>query len=142
MSMPLEQLLNLHITWPFILLNIGEEAAIAGSSQAAAAHLGIKLLVSIFGAVPSAQEGLLREIQSKLVGVKEDTSLPFVATLAQLVYKYPKAVLEHAEILKVYPFARQLCVFFQAARTTMLSQQVSTCAFIKAAGACHTLANQ
>lgn len=64
-------------------------------------HLGIQLLVAVFEAVPSAQEGLLREIQSKLVGVKEEVSLPFVAVLAQLVHKQARAVLEHAELLKV-----------------------------------------
>ena len=68
---------------------------------AAAVHLGIQTLVAIFEAVPAAQEGLLREIQSKLVGVKEETSLPFVAILAQLVHKHPRAVLQHAELLKV-----------------------------------------
>lgn len=64
-------------------------------------HLSIKLLVAVFEAMPSAQEGLLREIQSKLVGVQEEVSLPFVAVLAQLVHKHPKAVLQHADLLKV-----------------------------------------
>ena len=64
-------------------------------------HLGILTLVEVFEAVPTAQEGLLREIQSKLVGVKEETSLPFVAILAQLVHKHPRTVLQHAELLKV-----------------------------------------
>ena len=68
--------------------------------------LGIKLLVAAFDAHDDAREGLLREVQSKLVGVKEEVALPFVAVLSLWVHKHPKAVLQHAPLLKV----RQLLV--------------------------------
>ena len=103
----------------------GEDNPVAGSPPAAAAHLGIKLLVSLFGAVPSGQEELLRAIQSKLVGVKEEKSLPFVATLAKLVHRYPKAVLEHAEILKVC-FASQHDLSLHALHVKMGSTLTET----------------
>lgn len=82
----------------------GENSSKPCSPQAAAVHLGIQVLVALFEAVPSAQDGLLREIQSKLVGVPEEMSLPFVAVLAELVQRHPRAVLEHAELLKVANF--------------------------------------
>ena len=64
-------------------------------------QLGIKLLVAVFEAVSSVREALLRELQGRLVGVKEEVALPFVAVLGLLVQKHPRAVLEHANLLKV-----------------------------------------
>lgn len=63
-------------------------------------QLGIKLLVAVFEADDSIREALLREVQGRLVGVKEEVALPFVAVLGLLVHRHPRAVLEHANLLK------------------------------------------
>ena len=67
----------------------------------ATALLGIKLLVAAFDSSDFSREWLLKEVQGKFVGVKEETALPFVAVLSLLVHKHPKAVLQHAALLKV-----------------------------------------
>ncbi|DBA84856.1 TPA: hypothetical protein ACH3X1_005879 [Trebouxia sp. C0004] len=77
-----------------------EESAAAGAPHVAAVLLGIKLLVASFAASPGMRESLLREVQGKLVGVKEEVALPFVAVLGILVHRHPKAVLQHANLLK------------------------------------------
>lgn len=78
-----------------------ESATAAAAPPVAAVLLGIKLLVASFAASPSMRESLLREVQGKLVGVKEEVALPFVAVLGILVHRHPKAVLQHANLLKV-----------------------------------------
>lgn len=80
-----------------------EESATAAAAapHVAAVLLGIKLLVASFAASPGMRESLLREVQGKLVGVKEEVALPFVAVLGILVHRHPKAVLQHANLLKV-----------------------------------------
>ena len=70
----------------------------------AALQLGIKLLVAAFEADDSIREPLLREVQGRLVGVKEEVALPFIAVLGLLVHRHPRAVLEHANLLKVSNF--------------------------------------
>ncbi|DBB12258.1 TPA: hypothetical protein ACH3X3_006361, partial [Trebouxia sp. C0006] len=79
-----------------------EESATAAAAapHVAAVLLGIKLLVASFAASPGMRESLLREVQGKLVGVKEEVALPFVAVLGILVHRHPKAVLQHANLLK------------------------------------------
>ena len=67
-------------------------------------QLGIKLLVGVFEADTTMQEPVLRELQGRLVGVKEEVALPFVAVLGLLVQRHPRAVLEHANLLKVSCF--------------------------------------
>ena len=79
----------------------GGEAAAAAAPHVAAVQLGIKLLVAVFEAGNSVREGLLRELQGRLVGVKEEVALPFVAVLGLLVQRHPRAVLEDANLLKV-----------------------------------------
>lgn len=79
----------------------GGEAAAAAAPHVAAVQLGIKLLVAVFEADNSVREGLLRELQGRLVGVKEEVAQPFVAVLGLLVQRHPRAVLEHANLLKV-----------------------------------------
>ena len=64
-------------------------------------QLGIRLLVNVFEANNSVREALLRELQGRLVGVKDEVALPFVAVLGLLVQRHPRAVLEHANLLKV-----------------------------------------
>ncbi len=85
------------------LSSTGEEesATAAAAPHVAAVLLGIKLLVASFAASPGMRESLLREVQGKLVGVKEEVALPFVAVLGILVHRHPKAVLQHAILLKV-----------------------------------------
>ncbi|KAA6422807.1 MAG: hypothetical protein FRX49_07342 [Trebouxia sp. A1-2] len=81
----------------------GEEesaTAAAAAPHVAAVLLGIKLLVASFAASPGMRESLLREVQGKLVGVKEEVALPFVAVLSILVHRHPQAVLQHANLLK------------------------------------------
>ena len=78
-----------------------EDAAAAAAPHVAAVQLGIKLLVVSFDVNHSIRESLLREVQGKLVGVKEEVALPFVAVLGILVHRHPKAVLQHASLLKV-----------------------------------------
>lgn len=82
-------------------LATGEEEAAATAPHVPAVLLGIKLLVASFAASPSNRESLLRGVQGKLVGVKEEVALPFVAVLGILVHKHPRAVLQHANLLKV-----------------------------------------
>ena len=79
----------------------GGAAATAATAHVAAVQLGIKLLVASFEADTSMREALLRELQGRLVGVKEEVALPFVAVLGLLVQRHPRAVLEHASLLKV-----------------------------------------
>ena len=86
-----------------MLMLSGEEdaAAAAAAPHLAAVQLGIKLLVVSFDVNHSIRESLLREVQGKLVGVKEEVALPFVAVLGIFVHRHPKAVLQHASLLKV-----------------------------------------
>lgn len=86
-----------------VLLTGEEESATAAAAapHVAAVLLGIKLLVASFAASPGMRESLLREVQGKLVGVKEEVALPFVAVLSILVHRHPQAVLQHANLLKV-----------------------------------------
>lgn len=79
----------------------GGEAAAAAAPHVAAVQLGVKLLVAVFEADNSVREALLRELQGRLIGVKEEVALPFVAVLGLLVQRHPRAVLEHANLLKV-----------------------------------------
>ena len=79
----------------------GGQAAPAAAPHVAAVQLGIKLLVAVFEADSGVREALLREVQGRLVGVKEEVALPFVAVLGLLVQRHPRAVLEHANLLKV-----------------------------------------
>lgn len=64
-------------------------------------QLGIKMLLASFEADACMRAMLLRELQGRLVGVKEEVALPFVAVLGLLVQRHPGAVLEHANLLKV-----------------------------------------
>lgn len=72
----------------------------------AAVQLGIKILVASFEVDASMRATLLRELQGRLVGVKEEVALPFVAVLGLLVQRHPRAVLEHANLLKVSVLGR------------------------------------
>ena len=84
-----------------LLIATGKEASAAAAPHTAAVQLGIKLLVASFEADDSIRETLLREVQGRLIGVKEEVALPFVAVLGLLVHRHPRAVLEHANLLKV-----------------------------------------
>ncbi|KAL3136619.1 hypothetical protein ABBQ38_005859 [Trebouxia sp. C0009 RCD-2024] len=80
-------------------LSDGEAVAVA-APHVAAVQLGIKILVASFEVDASMRATLLRELQGRLVGVKEEVALPFVAVLGLLVQRHPRAVLEHANLLK------------------------------------------
>ena len=84
-----------------VSVTAGEQGCSGVAPHMATALLGVKLLVAAFDSSEVTREWLLKEVQGKLVGVKEETALPFVAVLSLLVRQHPKAVLQHAALLKV-----------------------------------------